>query len=277
MALSSDGGRLAVGTSEGDVVIVDARTQRPLRTFHAHSHSVRVLFLRDGTLVTSSRDGRVSLWDTKTARLIKSLAEGGALASSRDGKRIAINGPGTAFQIVEVDSGRQLAVPVNPAGDPDDFISCLALSPDGRRAAWGSWLGDVAVWDVVRATVVWSERIPGQTPIEHSAEHPNLGGPSMVGTLSFSPDGQRLALGGRDSLLIVYDALTGRRLSSDSRTGGSYAGSLYALAFLPNGRSLVAGYSFGLIRRVSVPEGREEFSVENGIDGILRIWPIPPL
>lgn len=269
---------MAVGTFEGDVIIVDARTQRTLRTFHAHDRYAQVLFLRGGRLVTSGQDGPVLLWDTKTARLIKTISKGtdysGSLAASQDGKRIAFSDFKT-IQIVDVDSGRQLAVPAKPISDDDDNIRCLALSPDGRKAAWGTWLGDVAVWDVDRGTIVWSERIPGQIPRDHSGGHTDFGGTTMVGTLSFSPDGRQLAIGGREGLIIVSDALTGRRLSSDSNKDGSLPENVYALAFLPDGRSLVAGYSYGLIRRVSVPEGREVFFHETGVDGILDVAASP--
>lgn len=290
MSLSNDGKFVAAGTVEGEVIILDPRNQRTLRTFRAHDRHAQVLFLSDGTLVTSGGDGTILLWDPKNARLIRTISKGSgfkghfaetqdrngaasisSLAASQDGKRIAFTDYETIY-IVEVGSGRRLASPVKPLSFADDRITRLAVSPDGRRAAWGSWAGDVAVWDIDRGTVVWSDRIPGQVPIDHSGHHPDFGGPDIVDTLSFSPDGELLAIGGKIGLLIAYDAQTGRRLHSESR---AHVGSLELLAFLPGGRSLVAGYTYGLIRRVSVPEGEEEFSVENDVDGAIQLIASP--
>jgi WD40 repeat protein len=290
MSLSSDGRLVAIGTFDGDVFIVDALNQRTLRSFRAHDRYAQVLFLHDGTLMTSGQDGALLLWDPKQARIIKTIRKGSgtsarpatqdnnaiafitSLAASRDGKRIAFTDFRTIY-FVEVGSGRQLESPAKPVSAADNRIANLTLSPDGRRAAWGTWAGDVAVWDVDRGTIVWSERIPGQEPIDHSDPHLESGSPNMVESLSFSPDGQRLAIGGNLGLLIAYDAQTGRRLLSKSAEQG--AGNLEELAFLPGGKSLVAGYSHGLIRRLSVPEGEEEFSVETGIEGILHVAASP--
>jgi WD40 repeat protein len=71
MSLSSDGKLVAAGTVEGDVIILNARNQRTLRTFRAHDRHAQVLFLSDGSLVTSGRDGTILLWNPKNARLIR--------------------------------------------------------------------------------------------------------------------------------------------------------------------------------------------------------------
>lgn len=230
--------------------------------------------------MTTGEDGTLLLWDPKKARLLKTIRKDSgisghdgeqgsnpyavitSLAASHDGSRVAF----TDFKmiyIVEIGTGRQFESPVKPLTLADDHITSLTLSPDGRRAAWGTWAGDVAVWDVDRGTIVWSDHIPGQEPIDHSGPDLDFGGPNMVETLAFSPDGQRLAIGGKLGMLIAYDAQTGRRLLFKSMAPG--AESLQALTFHPDGKSLVAGYLQGSIRRLSVPEGKEEFTVETGV------------
>lgn len=290
MSLSADGGLIAVGTFEGDVVLVDSSSLRSAGAFHAHDRYAQVLFLGDGRLLTSGDDGPVLLWDAKAGRLLRTLGGevphagqwidteevhyNGELAASRDGKRIAYVANFKRIEIRDAGSGRLLPVPAKPVLDADDSITSMNLAPDGSLAAWGTWKGVVSVWDVARATVIWTSQIPGEVPENLSFDNLSAAGRPMADALTFSPDGRMLAVGGRGDVIMAYDARTGQNLSSipNLKAPGP---DVNTLVFLPDGKSLVAGYHSGRIRRLSLPDGKEEFSRESGIDGILDIAAAP--
>jgi WD40 repeat protein len=73
--LAPDGHTVGIGTTLGDVVIVDAATGDVAPLIHAHDDRVEsVTFSPDGTtFVTTGRDGSVKLWDRATQRLIGSV------------------------------------------------------------------------------------------------------------------------------------------------------------------------------------------------------------
>lgn len=73
-----------------------------------------------------------------------------------------------------------------------DGIACLAVSPDGRTVALGSYGRTVALWDL------WSLR-PGVLKEGHSG---------CVCCLEFSPDGRSLASGGADGGVCIWDVGT---------------------------------------------------------------------
>src|SRR5262249_40830025 len=102
MAFSPDGRRLASGSGHlaspitpGEGKLGDAGTGAELRSFAGHTQMIiGVAFNHDGSrLVTSSRDGTVKVWDTRTGRQACSLRAGDkyvcCLAVSPDGRRIA--------------------------------------------------------------------------------------------------------------------------------------------------------------------------------------------
>jgi WD40 repeat protein len=62
-----------------------------------------------------------------------------------------------------------------------------------------------------------------------------LAGPALA--VAYSPDGKRLAAGGADRLIHVWDALTGKELFSRRGHGGDVT----SLAFSPDGRRLASG------------------------------------
>jgi WD40 repeat protein len=63
-------------------------------------------------------------------------------------------------------------------------------------------------------------------------------------SLSFSPDGQLLASGGRDNLLKVWDATTGEMLASFK----AHSKPVMAVAFSPDGTCLASGSGDNTIR-----------------------------
>jgi DNA-binding beta-propeller fold protein YncE len=100
-------------------------------------------------------------------------------------------------------------------------LTCLALSPDGKRLASGSRDWTVKVWDT--ATGQETLTLNGHT------------GP--VYSVAFSRDGKRLASGSADHTVKVWDAQTGQ----ETRTLQGHTGGVSSVAFSPDGKRLASG------------------------------------
>ncbi|MBM3675670.1 MAG: WD40 repeat domain-containing protein [Actinobacteria bacterium] len=120
--------------------------------------------------------------------------------------------------------------------DLGEFVSTVAWSPDGTAAAAGSLSG---------AALLLSTR-DGQV-VQKLTDHP-LG----VLALSFSPASGRLAVGGQDGLLRIYDLATGL---DTAHTCGAW---VQALAWAPDGATVAAGAGRDLV--VVADDGTERAS-----------------
>ena len=123
--------------------------------------------------------------------------------------------------------GEPIALAVNPAGD-STFVACrdqsiarrstgdlkeewavqstlqafeLAVSPDGRTLAAGTWLGLIELRDAATGTL--RATLPGHV--------------RMVTGLSFSPDGQRLVSSGNDGAVQLWDVADASLLATIAR------------------------------------------------------------
>lgn len=87
--------------------------------------------------------------------------------------------------------------------------------------------------------------------------------PGMVWCLAFSPDGERLAAGGLDGTLIVWDTASGEEVY---RAG--FVGGVWGLVFSPQGALLAVGLSQGV--ELVDPESGSEVRALEGVSG--EVW-----
>ena len=186
VAVSPDGKTVAAGGMDGVITLLDPSGIETTRRLTGHKSWVNSLaFSRDGTrLASGSSDGTARLWDTKTARPVRTFAladprEIRAVTLSPDGKTIAAGIRYGKVQVWNTASGKGLAS--LDAHDGDTWSVCF--TPDGKTlvSGGGDWgkPGTVRQWE----TRTWTG---GAT----------LSCPAEVLCVSVSPNGRWLATSG---------------------------------------------------------------------------------
>ncbi|MBF2097092.1 MAG: protein phosphatase 2C domain-containing protein [Gloeomargaritaceae cyanobacterium C42_A2020_066] len=222
IALSRDGKAVAIAGADGSLQLWPLGSESPPRRLGTLRQPVNgVAFSPTSGIIATSTLAGITLWDGAAGRLLQTLpTQGGAifpLVFSRNGRFLASGDFGGTLQIW--DWGDRRPLKTIPTGSR---IYALAFSPDGATLASGHGDGTVRLWNVDAGTLHTS--LP---PTEQAKE-------SVVWSVTFSPDGQLLASGGDDEAIYLWNAKTGRELRK-SDTGGS----VYDLAFSPDGRTLV--------------------------------------
>ena len=106
------------------------------------------------------------------------------IAFSPDGRLIAAgeaNAPVPRVSLFDVRTGRLVKL-LTPPDRPRGWVQCVAFSPDQTKLVWGETSGEIALWDLTRDRLVFREQL-------------HINGVSDV---TFSPDGQIMASGGKD-------------------------------------------------------------------------------
>src|SRR5262249_5411703 len=195
---SPDNMRLAAGTAAGVVRVWNLRSpaSAPL-ILDGHQNAVDSLaFSADGTrLVSGGSDGTVRVWDLMVPSSEPIVLSGHrnavvAVSVSPDGSRIASGGEDTVLLWDLRDSNPPVQLRILQApSDASESRTIIALSPDAR------WLAR----SIDSMISVWDLRMPdGQPRVFHGPE-------GNSGSLSFTPDSAKLAFGGNDGSVRVWD------------------------------------------------------------------------
>ena len=232
--LSPDKTLLAVAGSAG-VWLYDANTGTELALLNGHTEQVSsIAFSPYGDiLVSGSYDGKICLWNPQTRQLLRTLRDGGRVASvtfSPDGRTLA-NASRETIRLWDVHTGDSKA----SFGNYPSSLSSVIFSPDGKTLASRDVSNDnvdnVQLWDaqtgVHKATIKLEDDDGYVTPgVEFAPGHP---------TLAFSPDGTLLA-SSLGTTMHLLDAETGEK----RKTLEGHSDSILSMAFSKDGATLVS-------------------------------------
>lgn len=238
LAYHPSGSVLALGSTDGNVYLLDPATGQVRRELTGHQHPVtRVAYSRDGRwLVSGDTAGTVRVWNTTTATTEKVLRAATAAVSALyvrpDGTRLAVAGydpeeryPGQV-RLWDLTSGEEVfRLPGQAAA---------AFSPDGRRLAVAS-AGSVAQPSRVQ---IWD------APPTRELVHFHPGGIVVFG-VAFSPDGHQLAVVNvtpKDhGTVTLFDSETRRELGTLTLPSAY----ITKVAFFPDGRRIATAHQDG--------------------------------
>jgi WD40 repeat protein len=241
-------------------------------------------------LASGSDDGWIRIWDPTTQKIVLALkghderqvnTQFGlirSLAWSPDGAYLASASVDGAARVWEIVSGREAFVLPADRG----AVWCIAWKPDGTQFAAGSQDGMIRI-------VEEFNRIPNIRAFSaHTGRHPASDVRNGVRSLAWSPQGERLASSGWDTLLKVWDPIPGTELA---RMKG-HRGWVLDFSWRPDGKQLVTAGSDGLLmiweaaagQRISTIRGHNDFVnavawspdgkrlVSASFDNSVRVW-----
>ena len=189
LAFSPDGKRLATGSEDARITLLDPLSGKMIHSSIGHASDVLALaFSPDGKrLASASHDRTVKVWDTASGKELLTLSGHAgpvhAVVFSPDGKSIATAIDDSHIRLWNATTGKALRTLERDKGE----VLSLAFSPDGKRLAAGSREGFVNQWDLAsgkKLTMVHRNR-----ENEHDRSASRV---SMLTKVLYSLDGKQL-------------------------------------------------------------------------------------
>ncbi|MFD5753476.1 trypsin-like peptidase domain-containing protein [Streptomyces sp. NPDC127033] len=138
----------------------------------------------DGSVLAVSQGRRTRLWDTAEGTALATVAGGGKLAFSPDGRRLAIGESEGDIRVWDTTDGSLRATLTGHT----DYVTTTVFSTDGTTLASSSYDGTVRLWDLSTQRSRTTFTLPGGT----------------VTAAALSPDGRTLAAGTEDRTVRLW-------------------------------------------------------------------------
>jgi WD40 repeat protein len=221
-----------------------------------------VAFSPDGKTLASGGTTAVQVWDLATGmevRRFKTPEDGvRPVAFSRDGKILASAGDtksqGVRVMLWDVASGKALQ-----EFHPTASVTCLAFNPDGTTISAGETGSLIWTWNL----------ISGKKTAQFQSNAPIL-------AFAMSGDGKLLAYGSTASNFGVFDLVTGKPTPSlnektTSKSDTPHRGSVFSVAFAPDGKVLATGSEDQTIKMWDVTSGKVLTTLRSHTGGVTSV------
>lgn len=189
------------------------------------------------SLLSSSADKKIKIWDFYTGKEIHTLIEASIpinyFALSPDWQTLATGGTGNTIAIWDFDSGRK----IRTLKGHSSYVNYVVISPDGKKLASASADNTIKIWDFSTGKELL-------TLNGHS---------SYVNYIAITPDGKKLASASADNTIKIWDLSSGKELLT--LTG--HSGSVNSLAITPDGRKLASASADNTIKIWDLSSGKE--------------------
>ena len=256
LALSPDGSRLATASHDGTARVWDVASGRCLTRIAGHAQALHAIrFMAQGrTVLTGGRDREVKLWDAQTGALLRAFTGCSdrirCFSVNRDETVLVTGGDEGLYWIWDLSTGaRKRGVQIE-----DHAIRAVLLASDA--AVFASYSNGVAKrWDqrTGRCTTVYEGHREGTR------------------CLFLSPDGTRLATGGYDHVVKLWDVESGACLRTFA---GGHTDWVRSVAFTPDTTRLITVGKDGRICIWAIASGELLATLYNLNKGFL--WTTPP-
>ena len=235
IAYSPDGKQLALATSIG-IWLYDTDTYEPLSLLTGHTDSVRsVEYSADGKILASgSSDGTIRLWDPQATKNIAVLTGHQNavtdIAISGDSRKLASIGADEKFvRLWNINTQRH----ITDLKGKFNAIHSLAFSPNSDIIAAGDFDGTVKLLSTEKKKQIASL-------VGHKLAPSDITEPGSVLTLAFSPDGETLASGSRDTTIRLWNTKT--KYHKVTLTG--HSGRVTTVVFSSDGKTIASGATY---------------------------------
>jgi WD40 repeat protein len=235
LGYSPDGRRLALGRSDGTLIMLDTANGQELLSIPAHAGTIwSLIYSPDGArIATTSGDHTAKVWDAATGQELLHLAghtdEIWGIAFSPDGARIATASLDTTVKVWDAQTGRELFT----LSDHTAPVYSAVYSPDGNRLITGSNDYEVKIRDAETGQVLFTsqqDRLWGTVYSPDGTRYANMAGLRLkmwdfasgeelftlslndVYAFDFSADGKRMVTAGLNGSIKIWDAMTAEEL-----------------------------------------------------------------
>ncbi|MFD9223735.1 TIR domain-containing protein [Streptomyces sp. NPDC060064] len=232
IAFTPNGSRVAAAY-DTRIVVWDTASGKKITEFAKDGYTTESLALSPDGNTVAVAGGGVRLWDVRTGKPIGSpiTAEGGRVAFSPDGRRIAFDSLDDGGSVVRIRSLGSDNADEFRIGYRNNNISSIAFSPNGRSLAVGTDDGSLQLWD------------PGSGKRAGSVMSGHRGG---IEDITFRPDGTHIATAGQDKTIREWDMATGMAIGFPL-TG--HGGVVDYVRFTSDGKNLISLGDDGTVRR----------------------------